>query len=250
MKEKPIIFSTPNVRRILTCAKCGHISRPIPCEKCGSTEFCKTMTRRCHIKLPVSIDDGHGAACWEVAKRPQYAKPNEVCFIDMAHPIESYPWLVTLPYQVGTLGWIRETWSVEDTDGGGAQAAIAYRADGDEADAVWVDVPFEWEERVFEMPWAQWRSSRFMPKWATATWIKVTGVRVEHLQGISEEDAKAEGAKPIPKVVVPRTEHYRTMPYTEAFVRLWDSLNGKKPGFAWSDNPWVTAYTFERTEKP
>ncbi|MEE9540341.1 MAG: hypothetical protein V3V85_02465, partial [Candidatus Thorarchaeota archaeon] len=50
MIEKPILFSTDMVRRILTCAKCGHISRPFPCEKCGSTEFCKTQTRRCHVK--------------------------------------------------------------------------------------------------------------------------------------------------------------------------------------------------------
>lgn len=28
------------------------------------------------------------------------------------------------------------------------------------------------------------------------------------------------------------------------FACVWDSINGKKPGCAWADNPWVTAISF------
>ena len=35
MKEHPIIFSGDMVIKIMTCAKCGHISVPFPCENCG-----------------------------------------------------------------------------------------------------------------------------------------------------------------------------------------------------------------------
>lgn len=63
------------------------------------------------VPLPESIDpEQYGAASWSEGRKPKYAKPDEWCFIDMAHPIESYPWLETCPYAVGDVVGVKHTW--------------------------------------------------------------------------------------------------------------------------------------------
>jgi hypothetical protein len=81
-----------------------------------------------------------------------------------------------------------------------------------------------------------WRPSIHMPRWASRLTLTVTAVRVQRLQDISEEDARAEGVTPIVDHGVGRDDlHY------VAFGHLWDRLHG--PG-AWDVNPWVVAVTF------
>lgn len=50
MTEHPLLYTTENVIHIITCAKCGRISVPFPCEHCGSEEFCKSQTRRVPVE--------------------------------------------------------------------------------------------------------------------------------------------------------------------------------------------------------
>lgn len=73
-----------------------------------------------------------------------------------------------------------------------------------------------------------------MPRWAARIFLKVTSVRIERLNEISEEDAIAEGI------------HHKSMnnPCVE-FQWLWQSIYGN-----WNDNPWVWVIEFERIEKP
>ena len=78
------------------------------------------------------------------------------------------------------------------------------------------------------------RSPLFMPKWAARDWLRVTNLKVERLQEISEEDCVAEGIT----TVWPKNES------CGEYVHLWNRINGKK--HPWERNEWVVAYTFER----
>jgi hypothetical protein len=77
--------------------------------------------------------------------------------------------------------------------------------------------------------------------------LEVEKVRVERLQSISEEDAKAEGVKPEwmsaedVDNLGPGYDSYR-----EGFAALWDRIDGKNPDRAWAKNPWVWAVTFRK----
>ncbi|MFG1205625.1 hypothetical protein [Xanthobacter flavus] len=92
------------------------------------------------------------------------------------------------------------------------------------------------------------RRGMHMPKWASRITLYVTDVRVERLQDISEEDARAEGAY-VGKASGRVADDHMTMAvagiwFSTArtwYADLWDRING--PG-AWDANPWVAAYTF------
>lgn len=92
-----------------------------------------------------------------------------------------------------------------------------------------------------------WRSSTSMPRWASRVTLEITGVRVERLQDISEDDAKAEGTyfsdgKPnemgIATQLVVNAE--------EEFAHVWTSRYGAD---RWQANPWVWVIEFKRVEE-
>lgn len=82
-----------------------------------------------------------------------------------------------------------------------------------------------------------WRSPRFMYRWASRLTFHLTDVRVQRLQDIREAGAKAEGAG-----LGEATDGGRC--YALGFIDLWDSINGKRPGCSWSDNPWCWRLSF------
>lgn len=113
--------------------------------------------------------------------------------------------------------------------------------------------------RLIENGGRKSRPSIHMPRWASRLTLPVTDVRVQRLQDISEEDAKAEGAMfhdggcvghsgyrhDIDQGVVYATAR-------ESFKHLWDSINanrkdkdGNRLPYAWDDNPWVVAVSFD-----
>ena len=80
------------------------------------------------------------------------------------------------------------------------------------------------------------RPSIHMPRWASRLTLEVTGVRVERLQDISEEDARAEG------VCLPEGQTFLSAP--RFFAELWESINGKRA--PWKSNPLVWVVSFRR----
>lgn len=84
-----------------------------------------------------------------------------------------------------------------------------------------------------------WHPSIHMPKEAARIWLKVTDVRVERLQDMTDDDAEAEGC----------------FDYTSTalgFPDVWDSTVKKSDlyRYGWDANPWVWVIEFERCKKP
>ena len=90
----------------------------------------------------------------------------------------------------------------------------------------------------------KWKPSIHMSKEAARIWLKVTDVRVERLQEITEEQAKLEGCN----------SGMLTGPCTARgqFENLWNSTikKNRPDSYGWDANPWVWVIEFERCEKP
>lgn len=92
----------------------------------------------------------------------------------------------------------------------------------------------------------RWRSPLLMPRWASRITLEIAEVRVERLQDISEEDAKAEGVYNDHSTPDGRGfEATCGNVYRRNFSRLWDSIN-RKDGTRWADSPWVWVLAFRR----
>ena len=196
----------------------------------------KRMTRRAMKPQPVL--DGEGMWHW---KDCQW-KDGGLGFPKSG--IEDYS-----PYKVGDVMWVRETWAE-------MPYGFVYRADEEE--------PEGWD------PDDRWSPSIHMPKEAARLFLRVTGVQVERLQDMTEEDAEREGYTGCPFA----SADYSTVPpspcfagghcpvpdawycnhsYPEQFARdIWDPINAKRDGgsYSWDANPWVWVYAFEKCEKP
>jgi len=92
-----------------------------------------------------------------------------------------------------------------------------------------------------------------MPRWASRIDLEVTGVRVERLQDISEDDARAEGVE----VWQSESPDRVGAPVLRAFRVMWDGGDSSdyvsrqqrgllsSPG-SWDANPWVWVVEFRR----
>ncbi len=223
--ERPILFSAEMVRAILDGRKTQtrRIIKPQPPAEAES------VCRQLHSQEAPEFD---GAWTWWAGK-PQ--KP------------------ITRPLfcrygQPGDLLWVRETWGAvwpADDPVPLRQCEIEYRAD---LPPGCTDRPGEWpadEGNGPEVP--KWRPSIHMPRWASRITLRITDIRVERLQDISEDDAKAEGVSPSWLDEDDNdTVRYRQPPtWRRGFARLWYEING--PG-AWEANPWVWVVALERVK--
>ncbi len=209
IKERPILFSAPMVRAILS----GQ----------------KTVTRR-EVKKKAALD------CLAAGFEPAFlALPGNA---DLC------------PYgKVGDQLWVRETWycdhfevmhgpylKPDDLDIGEAlnDGTLVYAADG--------LAPYEQEQPT-------WKPSIHMPRWVSRILLEITDVRVERLQDIIEEQAKAEGVRLMrdgsDTWVSRESPGNLVTPWPtakEAFRDLWESINGAG---AWNANPWVWVVEFK-----
>ena len=130
--------------------------------------------------------------------------------------------------------WVRETFAYEPDFG------VAYRADeGDE---------FPGMERQ------KWTPSIHMPRALSRITLEITDIRVERVQDISEEEARAEGIEALDGRFVSAdlcdTARWYDMSMGDArciYAHLWDALYAAYR-LGWSVNPLVWVVTFKRVE--
>lgn len=137
-----------------------------------------------------------------------------------------------LPCETGDILYVRESYSE-------LSFGYVYKADGENIDHL---------GKVIKC-----HPSRHMPKEAARIWIKVTDVRVERLQDVTEDGAKAEGAIDNRGFIhSPENEYDRIHTAREHFIKIWNSTVKKSDldRYGWSANPWVWIIEFERCEKP
>jgi hypothetical protein len=112
--------------------------------------------------------------------------------------------------------------------------AYLYAADGETGASI--------QDRRSITPVYWKRSAIFMPRRASRITLEITGVRVERLQDISEEDAAAEGVREWARGSCAASNPHG---YTDAgyYSLLWEQING--PG-SWDANSWVWVVEFNR----
>ncbi len=92
------------------------------------------------------------------------------------------------------------------------------------------------------------RGVHLPPAFSRPTRLKITDIRVEQLQDITEAGAIAEG---VDRIELSSSElngmpvHPMTGGYRESFAKLWESINGPE---SWSANPWVWVVEFQKVE--
>ena len=206
-KSHPILFSAPMVRAIL--------------------EGRKTQTRRAIKPQP----NGKLLGVLQRDKGPKYwfaAGPEDRSSIE-----------ISCPYgKAGDHLWVRETWQHSNDPVGPYEpdCIVYYRAD-------YLDDPHGADgEKSKEGKYRHWRPSIHMPRSASRITLRITGVRVERLIEISEDDAVAEGWPHTDTngVGVALRDAYPIGWY----ANLWEDINGKG---SWEANPWVWVVSFERS---
>lgn len=244
IKERPMIFSGPMVRGILDGSKTQtrRVVKPQP-PRPGEFKYSKAPDK----------------AFWREDWQKWWLVPGDVEESDPSpHTLYEYQ----CPYgKPGDRIWVKETWRPKQHNFPTGHP-YDYRATAQQ-DLVPTEGP--------------WKSPRFMPRVASRILLEITDVRVERLQGISEEDAIAEGvahlftAKEIeqnPRLAVSANSWYNYLWHGDSeaptkyvnqwdyqysgyktaagsYSSLWAKINGPE---SWHQNPFVWAITFKRLE--
>ena len=216
MSVKPILFNTEMVRAILDGVKTQ--TRRVVKEFAGEEIL--------SVRAPDGIEIGkYGRDGWR-GKLPDRHDGNTYC-------VEAKP-----PCKVGDILWVRETWNGDWCD------HYIYKADGGSA----VSAGYDKEPR--------WHPSIHMPRDAARIFLRVADVRVERLQEITPEQARAEGCDG--RCNCPSSGGNGSLSCVERdfsvekFESVWDSTIKRSdlPLYGWYANPWVWVIEFEQCEKP
>ena len=230
MSARPIIFGADSVRAIFACTKTQTRRIVTDATSQGNWRASDLDLSRAWVDAGPSPAGNPGPYL--------HAPPTAKALERRGHPADDavvdrlYPrWFP------GDRLWVREAFRQSD-----GSMSVHYRADLDEVSG------------------GPWRPSIHMPRWASRLTLEITEVRAQRLQEITEEDARAEGARYYADIPAgpygdsgtrwsmhddhpPNTDHCFSNARL-AFGRAWNGINVKRA--PWANNPWVWALTFER----
>lgn len=177
---------------------------------CAILDGRKTVTRR--VVKPQPRNVYHGGTIYN----------DDECPVILVEGQNGHCEQITVPYRSDDILYMRETW-VFDTGGSEDEigtGCFAYKADGEKS------------------PTGRWHPSLHMPKEAARLFLRVTDVRVERLQDISDEQTEREGCRDYTSTA-------------NRFYHIWDSTIKPKERsiYGWDANPWVWVIKFERISR-
>ena len=232
MREHPLLMQGPLVRATLEGRK-TQTRRPI---KCGCNHLHKggnpvKLFGEWSLSRPPHQYTGGDLYYWR-GKRPERGDWIETVQTDVDDCLTS-----RVPSPLGKAGdrlWVRETWTAAMYDPKGP-ADCLYRADDNRG--------------VEDLADAKWTPSIHMPRWACRLVLPLVSVRVDRVQDITEEDAKAEGVEPVlmrgigsyPEWMRPT----KVGGHQKAFELLWKQIYGDA---LWDANPWVWVAEWKEIE--
>ncbi len=299
MRSRPILFNAPMVRAILEGRKTqtrrvidmNRLSAFVPhpiVEEIDELHIGSTKAGRFRIRM-----NQHGAVFKLDGNKTFGLKPGEFDFV--CPYANGRTWITpkaaghTAPWTITPSGsqrlWVRETFNIVHVS---IDPETGYGDDVQAAPNIPKDDRGGWWSRVWRATDEQadchrddrgfaWRPGIHMPRWASRITLEITEVRVQRLQDISDDDARAEGVTPYTpphghiapdqRVPGPGFDNCRLgdQPHRLPFADLWDSINGKatpmlddngEPVFddnerpimhaprSWASNPWVFAISF------
>lgn len=237
MKERPILFSAPMVRALLTGTKTqtrrvvkGEVEDVRPPDWYDSRRLVHKAT--CQRGYCENVEEGE-LACGGydleangVGSRSPYGAPGDRLWVretwaPFRDPGEDDPGVSREELRCVDGRWVGYFADLGHIDWDDGDGFTAYRKDGQQRSC--------------------WKPSIFMSRWASRIDLEVAGVRVERLQDITAGDAEAEGIANTPNV--PRDTMAWALWHVESYRELWESINGAG---SWAKNPWVWVIEFKR----
>ena len=260
-RDRPLLFSAPMVRAILDGRK---------------TQTRRALSRDWSV-LGSSWKSRKHDDIWRALRFDEAMSAGHKLRVPWCHPSDEptptdecaiyalYP-----PWNIGDRAWVRETWG---WSGLASMPPSPKHSQFLEYAASGVRTGRERFPNLDPAPEAlppKWRSPIHMPRWASRITLLIEDVRVQRLQDISEEDARAEGMiftdfgstaptgrasidggktfHPLKPQPCPGWHHGQADHPDQclgsarmAFASLWNSIHGPD---AWKANPWVAALSF------
>lgn len=221
-RERPILFSGPMVRELLAGRK-TQTRRPVKWEPLSpglNLGFTGLEVGHTSGERPWVLYSAGAGGLWEERTKPlrcPYGSPGDRLWVRETW-FEEFDPVTCKPYDPPRACYAAmHEGEVRKMDGDGG---TVFRKDG------WAASP--------------WRPGIHMPRWASRLLLEVEAVRVERLDAITEDDARAEGMEFL-------LEGTRDATPRDTFLRRWDGMYAGGD-FARARNPWVWVVTFRRLE--
>ena len=219
MANKPIVFSGPDVRALLSGRKdvTRRLMNPQP----------PVDAETCHHN---SYSGPEGPAWWWFNGTGAGEKLQ--CWPEPGKVVEPR-------YRKGDMCWVQEAWRTFEIYDGLKPSELLGRTP---------TPSISYLERPGNpsIHWGRYRPARFMCRWMSRLWLRVTeDPYPERVRDITEEEAIREGVESAPRLASEAVDERAmgiTFSYRAGFCRAWKSLHGPN-SWAWD---WVWRYAFER----